>query len=421
MACSVLLSCSAVAWADNWPSWRGPENNGICKETKVPVKWDANTNIAWKLAMPAKDMGGSTPAVWDKHMFLPVVEGKDIMFLCVDTDGKVVWKRKLGAAGANRIKFKADESNQASNSATTDGKHVWIMDGAGDFVCFDFDGNEVWRFDVQQRYGKFDTFHGLHNSPLLHGNVLYLSLLSHGGQWVVAIDKATGKDVWKINRKTSAKGENVDSYVSPIIWHNGKETCLVVLGADNVTGHRLTDGSELWRYGTNSKRTDDRLISCPIASGDLLVACTGRGGGSITAFKPGASGTIKAGGEFVQWQNAKGSPDVPSMLIHDGLLYVAKAESGALTCLDLKTGKALYSDQRLHGGRYRASPVYANGNIYVTARDEGYVTVVKAGPKFEVVADNKLADTFSASPAFSNGRMYLRGYKYLYAIDAGGK
>jgi len=264
---------------------------------------------------------------------------------------------------------------------------------------------------------------GLHTTPLLHGDRLYLTLLHYEGQWVIALDKATGKDIWKVARPTDAKGENTNAYTCPLVWQNAKEPCLVVAGSDYVTGHRLSDGGELWRLRTyQGKDTNIRVISSPVATSDLLLAGTSRGNDPLFAIKPGATGTIKPDGPFIQWSLPKGAPDVPSPLIHDGLVYLCKAEFGLLTCLDLATGKELYN-QRLQHGKYRASPVFADGKIYVTSHD-GYVSVVKPGPKFELLADNMLEDNFSASPAISNGRIYLRGWgncPHLYAIETSKK
>jgi outer membrane protein assembly factor BamB len=417
LALLTLAPCAAVTWAGNWPQWRGPNNDGISQETNLPLEWSETKNIAWKLPLPP-GMAGSTPVVWGERIFLPVVEDKNIALWCVGTDGKVRWKNKLGISG--RIKVNRSESNDASNSASTDGKRVYIIDGAGDFVCFDVDGKEIWRFNVIDRYGQFKSNWGLHTTPLLHGDRLYLSLLHDLGQWLIALDTATGKDVWKVARKSDAQGENTNAYTCPVFWQNAKEPCLVVAGSDYITGHRPEDGGELWRLHIDAKgNTNIRVISSPVATADVLVAGNWRGDGPLFAIKPGAHGIIKVGDPFVKWYLPKAAPDVPSPLIHDGLVYLCKAEFGLLTCVDLATGKELYK-QRLRNVKYRASPVYADGKIFVTAHD-GCVSVIKPGPKFELVAENKLDDNFSASPAISNGRIYLRGWgsaPHLYAIEA---
>jgi outer membrane protein assembly factor BamB len=405
------------ARGENWPSWRGPDNNGISRATGLPTTWSADKNILWKLPLPGK--GGSTPVIWGDRIFLTAGANKDLWLLCVATDGKQLWQRKIGSAG--RAAIRGDEGNEASASPSTDGKLVYVFVGSGDCACFDFDGNEVWKFNAQQRYGAFRIQHGMHSTPLLHEDRLYLTMLHSGSHWIVALDKATGKEVWKVDRQTDARDESKEAYTSPCLWHNGKEPCLIVGGCDYATAHRLINGAEIWRLADlnpkNRYSTALRIIASPVASTDLLVVPTARGG-LIVGVKPGASGLISPGGEFEQWRKAKGAPDVPSPLIHGGLVYLCQAD-GVLLCLDAKTGEERYR-KRLHDSRYRASPVYADGKVYLTARD-GTFHVVKDGPMFEVVAVNSLPDEFTASPVISSGRIYFRGFRQLYAIQDNSK
>jgi len=419
LLCSVyvLLCWAGISWAENWPYWRGPDNNGISRETRLPAEWTETKNVLWKVPLPG--LAGSPPILWDSRLFLTSSEGRDLILLCLNTDGKTLWKGSLGAAG--RTVIKGGEANEASASPSTDGKHVWAFAGNGTLACFALDGKEIWKINVQDRSGRFQIQHGMHSTPLLHEGRLYLSLLHSGGHWVIALDKATGKEVWKVARKSDAQSESKEAYTSPGLWQNGKETCVVVLGCDYTTAHRLSDGSEIWRLADLNPKTKYhyafRIISSPVASPDLLVVPTARGG-PVAAIKPGASGLIKVGSPGAQWHKPKGSPDVPSPLVHDGLVYLCR-EMGLLQCWDAKTGQELYQ-QRLHAARYRASPVYADGKIYLTARD-GTFSVVKAGPKFELLAENVLTDAFAASPVIANGRIYLRGFRSLYAISEGGK
>src|SRR6202011_1403974 len=137
------------------PNWRGPDHTGVSRETALPTVWSEEKNIAWKLPMPG--IGGSTPAVWGDRLFLTSSDGKDLALLCVSTQGKELWKRKVGKVG--RAIIKKDEANEASNSPSTDGKHVWALFGSGDLACFDFDGKEIWKFNIQERYGKYRIQH----------------------------------------------------------------------------------------------------------------------------------------------------------------------------------------------------------------------------------------------------------------------
>jgi outer membrane protein assembly factor BamB len=409
---TLALATRPVA-AENWPSWRGPEQNGISHEKALPVEWGPGKNIAWELPLPG--MGGSTPAIWGERIFLTCAEGQDLVLLSISTAGKVQWKRKVGTSG--RATIRRDEANEASASPCTDGKHVYAFVGTGDLACFDFEGNEVWKFNVQSRYGKFSIQHGVHPTPLLFGDRLYQNLIHAGGHWVIALDKATGKEIWKVARSSDARGESKEAYSSPCLWQNGKDAYIVVLGADYATAHRLSDGGEIWRLADLNwpkYSTAFRIIASPVAVPDLIVVPTARGT-VVVAVKPDATGLIRAGGAGEQWRNAKGAPDVPSPLIHDGLVYLCR-EDGDLNCLDAKTGAPVYAN-RLHTNRYRASPVVADGKIYLASRD-GWFSVVKAGRGFELLAVNKLPDEFIASPAIANGRIYLRGFKSLYAIEA---
>jgi outer membrane protein assembly factor BamB len=407
-----LFSCAGLACADNWPQWRGPTNDGICTETNLPAEWTETKNMLWKLAVPG--MSGATPAIWGNRIFVTSEDGNNVVLLCISTEGKQLWKRRLATGKA---RFRRDEGNQASPSPSTDGQHVYTFTGTGDFACFDLEGKPIWQFNAQERYGKFVIQHGMHVTPLLHGDRLYHSLLHSGGWWVYAIDKATGKEIWKIKRQSDARDECEQAYASPCLWHNDKEAYLIIHGCDYTTAHRLTDGSEIWRLGDLNPKASYvaslRFVTTPVAAADLIVVPTAKHG-PVIGVKPEAKGMITAGSEYEQWRKPGITPDVPSPVVKDGLVYLCR-ENGFLICLDAKTGQQHYQ-QRLHTGRYRASPVYADGKIYCSARD-GTVSVIKAGPKFQLLAVNHLPDQLAASPAIANGRIYLRGFETLYAIS----
>jgi outer membrane protein assembly factor BamB len=405
-----------IAAAD-WPQWRGPENDGISQETGLPTEWDESKNIAWKLKMPG--MAGSTPAVWGERIFLTSEDGDDLVLMCVDTGGKELWKTRLATG---RQRFMRGEGNNASPSPSTDGKHVWAYVGTGDLGCYDFGGKEVWKFNVQDRYGRFRIQHGMHNTPLLDGDRLYMQIIHSNSQLVLALDKATGKEIWKVTRQSDGRAENEHSYASPIIWRKGNDAFLVTHGNDYAIAHRLQDGSEVWRVGgLNPKdryRRDLRFVASPVATPELIVIPSAKDHG-VVGLRPDAEGLVMPGSKYELWRRDRGTPDVPSPLVYNGLVYLCRENGGLLICLDAKTGREQYS-QRIHNSIYRASPLAADGHVYLTARD-GTVTVVKAGPTFERVAENRLADMFTASPAVSNGRIYLRGWNSLYAIGASGK
>jgi outer membrane protein assembly factor BamB len=246
-------------------------------------------------------------------------------------------------------------------------------------------------------------------------------LIHSNGAWVIAVDANTGKDIWKVTRKSDGVAECEHSYASATLWRRGNDALLIVHGNDYATAHKLEDGSEVWRVGgLNPKDKYNRtlrFVASPVATPDLIVVPSAKNG-PVVGVKPDATGLVMAGSQGEAWRKPSNTPDVPSPLVYEGLVYLCK-ESGALICLDAKTGQEYYN-QRIHSARYRASPVYADGKIYLTARD-GTVTVVKAGKTYELIAVNKLPDQISASPVISGGRIYLRGFDALYAIGAPGK
>ncbi len=396
--------------AENWPLWRGPNDDGVSKETNLPAEFSDTKNVIWKLPMPGS--AGATPVIWGKRLFLTSEEGSDVVVLCVSTDGKELWKKSLTRADKKRFGPRRDEGSFADASPCTDGKHVWAFCGTGEFACFDFDGKEVWRFNAQERYGTFRMQWGTHTSPTLDGDRLYLQLIHGGGAWVIALDKATGKEVWKVARTSDATGESKESYATPSVWHRGTDALLVTHGGDYAIAYRLEDGSEAWRVGGLNPqgpgyRRDYRFVASPLVTPGLIVIPSAKKG-PILAVKPDDKGLPTR-----VWNLPHGTPDVPSPLFHDGLVYLC-SEDGRLTCVEAETGKELYSEA-LTRDRYRASPVYADGKVYLSAR-EGTVSVVKAGRKFELLAVNKIPEVLEASPAISEGRIYLRGRENLYAI-----
>lgn len=420
MNCSVqtracLVACLTLPFAvhaDHWPQWRGPHNDGISAAKNLPTRWDPGSNIVWKVKLPGE--GGSTPAIWGERIFLTCQDRSEIRLLCLNRDGKELWRRALGPA----IPWaRTNEGNGASASPSTDGKQVYAFAGNGTCAAFDLDGKEAWRFNTQERYGKFDIQFGMHSTPVLHGNRLYLQLLHTKGQWVACIDTATGAPVWKIQRPSDGTDENEHSYASAFLWSNARDAYLVVHGNDYTTAHQLSDGKEIWRLGDLNPQGDTynrylRFVASPLCTPELIVVPTAKNG-PVVGLRPEAKGTVGKGSKFEQWRIDRGTPDVPCPLIHDGLVYLCR-ETGELLVLDANTGAQVYR-RPTHNHRHRASPVYADGKIYLTSRD-GVVTVVAAGREFKKLATNKLPDQTAASPAIAHGRIYLRGFDYLWAI-----
>ncbi len=409
----IVIVSGSFSRADNWPTWRGPDHNGVSKETNLPIQWNDSKNVAWKLKMPGA--GSSTPCVWEKNIFLTSEDDGKIVLLCISADGKERWKRTIGSG--NKW-IRGDEGNSASASPATDGKNVYAFSTAGSLIAFDFDGNEVWKVDVQKRYGQFRIAFGLHSTPVLYKDRLYMQLIHDGGGQVIAIDKTDGKEVWKVERKSDGTNENKHSYASPCLWTNGKDAYLVTHGNDYAIAYSLDEGKEIWRVGMNPRgknyHSTLRFVSSPVATPDLIVVPSAKQKG-IAGIRPDATGLIVPGDKSELWRQPNKTPDVSSPLVHEGLVYLCR-EDGFLICLDAKTGKQHYME-RIYTDRYRASPVCADGKIYLSSR-KGVVTVVKTGTQFERLAENKLPDQMTASPAIANGRIYLRCWESLYAIEA---
>lgn len=407
----LLLATHAHA-GENWPRWRGPRNDGTSTETNLPAQWSATQNIKWRVELPGP--APSTPIVWNDRIFLTSAEEKVLVLLCLDANGKTLWKKTLGEGN---YEIRGDESNAASPSPSTDGQHVWVKLGTGLLACFDFSGNEVWRVDLHARYKPFNMYHGMSSSPLLEGDRLYLQLLHTDAQLVLALDKTTGKEIWKHERESDASMESLHSYATPFLYRFEGQEFLIIHGSDIITAHDLKDGRELWRSGgLNSGLVYNpfyRFVASPVASAGLVIAPSAKNGPVLAINPEGAKGDITNNKAQFHWKLSENTPDVPSPLIHDGLVYLCR-ENGVLLCIDAKTG-AQYYMERTHNMRHRASPVYAEGKIYLLASD-GTATVVKAGKKFEVLATNSIPERASSSLAIANGVIYLRTFNALYAI-----
>ena len=418
---TLSVSFSTTALADNWPAWRGPTGDGLSTEKNLPTEWSPTKNVAWKLELPGS--AGASPVVWDKQIFLTSVNaGGDLVLMSVSTDGKELWKQVVASGNKDA---RGDEGNSASPSPVTDGKHVWSFMGEGTLGCYTVEGKEVWKFNLQDRYGKFSIQFGMSSTPVLDDGILYLQLIHGEGDpktreaCVVALDGATGKEVWKVDRPSDAEAENEHSYASPMMYHDGKSKLLLSHGADFIVAHDLKDGHEVWRCGGLNRRDDKvlpydptlRFVASPVSAPGIVVVPSAKQH-PVLAIRPTGSGDITGKTDMQLW-TWKRTPDVPTPVILDDLVYLCM-ENGNLTVLEAMTGKEVYSEAT-HRQRHRASPVVADGKLYMTARD-GRITVVQTGREFKTLAVNELGEDQSSSPAISNGTIYLRTFKHLWAI-----
>jgi outer membrane protein assembly factor BamB len=409
---SLLLAFSLWATAAEWPQWRGPDLNGTSPEKNLPLRWSEQENIAWKMHVTSRS--GSTPIVWGGYVFLMNADSDfsgNLEIWCIDRNkGEILWKRSLG--GGNRQQRKG---NMISNSPATDGKTVWVLTGTGILKAFDFKGTELWGRDIQQDYGRFGQNWGYASSALLYEDSLYVQVL-HGMRtrdpsYILRIDNKTGKTLWRVERPSPATGESPDAYTTPQIYKDARHTELIVTGGDVITGHDLATGKELWRgTGFNpTGRLDNRAIASALVYDGIVYAPTRVK--PLLAFQLAGLADGESPKQIFSFDHG---PDVPTPVC-DGKLFYSVNDQGILWALDAKTGAEIYGGQRLKAATYSSSPTLADGKLYITNED-GLTSVVKAGPQFEVLAENPLEGYTLSSPAVSEGQIFIRTDKFLYAI-----
>jgi outer membrane protein assembly factor BamB len=407
----LLAAFSPLAHAADWPQWRGPDLNGTSPEKNLPLKWSQEENITWKL--PVTSRSGSTPIIWGDYIFLMDADSDfsgNLEVWCVDRNkGQILWKRPLG--GGNR---QVRKGNMISNSPVTDGKTVWVLTGTGILKALDFKGNELWGRDIQQDYGRFGQNWGYGSSALLYEDSLYVQVLqgmrTKDPSYILRIDSKTGKTLWRVERPSPAIQESPDAYTTPAIYKDTKRTELIITGGDVITGHDLATGKELWRgTGFNpTDRRDFRVIASPLIYDGMVYAPTRNK--PLLAFQL-ARGDGESPKQIFSFDHG---PDVPTPVC-DGKLFYSVNDQGILWALDAKTGAEVYGGQRLKAATHSSSPTLADGKLYIVNED-GLTSVVKAGRQFEVLAENLLDGYTLSSPAVSEGQIFIRTDKFLYAI-----
>ncbi len=415
-ACLIATVSVAVAQAD-WPHWRGPSTSGVAVASGLPVAWSPEENVIWRRPLPGP--AGSTPVLAGERLFLTTPDGAELLLCAFDaTSGEPLWRRTVSTGEAE---FRGDEGNLASPSPATEGRRVVAVMGNGDMACYTVAGDPVWRLSLSERLTQLDIAFGYSSSPIVRDGRVYVQWVHGDGDpatheaRVACFDLETGDTLWSVGRETEARKECEHSYASPIVAGEGADAVLVTHGADAAVAYDLANGAELWRLaGLNSHASYHptlRFVASPAAGEGLVVVPTAKKG-LVVGVRLGGEGDL-TGGDHVAWSLPQATPDVPSPIVAEGLVYLC-SENGNLTCIDAATGEQIYR-KRTVGDRHRASPLLADGKLYLTSRG-GVVTVVRAGRDFEVLAKNDLGEAISSSPAPHNGRLYLRTFEALYAI-----
>ena len=415
----LLAALRADAKQEYWPQWRGPNHNGVSEAVDLPTTWSASEHVVWSKKLPS--WSGSTPVVWGERVFLTspnsgeeIQGGEKLLLGCLSTaDGSVLWQRTIDEGNAYWRKH-----NNTSPSPVTDGERVLAVTGTGMIRAFDMDGEELWHYDLQAEHGPLGLMWGYASSPLLYDGKLFVEVL-HGmntddPSYLIAFDAATGEVAWRQERPTDAPGESPDAYTTPVLLEHDGQTQIVVSGGDYVTGHDPATGEELWRAGglNPGKERNYRVVGSPVAVAGMVYATSRRN--PVLAFRAGGTGDISASHLAWKWTGA-GAPDVPSA-VTDGRYFYMVDDRGRATCLDAKTGEVVWGPERTAQGTVSASPVLADGKLYVV-NENAVTTVLQAGPEYQVLATNELDGGYTLSSlAIAGGRIFLRTESHLYCI-----
>lgn len=394
----------------------------------APVEWSDTKNIAWRV--PVSGRGHSSPVIWGDKVFLttavpteaaaePAAEGQrpargpgggvgvgrehKFVVLCLNRNtGKTIWEQVARVATPHEG-YHQRYGSFASNTPVTDGKHLYAFFGSRGLYCYDLTGKLVWekQFPPMRMRNQF----GEGVAPVLDGDALYLKFDQEEGSHVLALDKRTGKEIWRATR------EELSSWSEPlVVTHNGRKQ-VVVSASNKVRSYDAATGKLIWEcsgLGSN-------VIPAPVSAGGVVYVMSGHRDPNLLAIRLGREGDI-TGTEAIAWTNNRGNSYTAAPVLYDDKLYMV-TDNGMLTCLNTSTGDAYYRQQRLPKAySFKASPVGANGKLYL-ATEDGDVVVVKMGEKYEVLATNTLNDqSFIATPAIVGGSLYLRGQQTLYCI-----
>ncbi len=409
----------------NWPQWRGPLATGAAEKGNPHTEFSETKNLKWKTPIPGK--GHATPVVWEKNIIIqtavPTTEKgdttlksessrmpgtstnliQDYKVILVDREtGKIKWEKTV--AKEMPIEDTHKLGSWASNSPCTDGEFIYAYFGSRGMFCLDFEGNILWQKDFGQMVKVMNFGEG--ESPFLYKDMLFIQWDSEDQSFMVALDKKTGKEVWRVDR------DEKSSWATPFaVEVNG--TIQVITSATNqVRSYDYNTGKILW---TSSGLTRN-VIPNPVYADGILYVMSGFRGNALQAIDLAKAKGDITGSDAILWTYNQDTPYTPCPLLMDGKLYFLRANNGELTCLDAKTGKVFYSKEKLEGiGNLYSSPSGVGERIYVAA--ENICVVIKAGEKFEIVSSNELNDNFHASPVIVDNELILRGFESLYCFS----
>ena len=395
----LLLIINPVAEAQNWPNWRGPNGDGTSTETNIPTKWDSVTNVVWKVPVPGQ--GYSSPIIWQDFLFMTtaIQESQEKVLLCYNNkNGKLLWQKTvLNTPFEN----KHNDNSYASGTPATDGVNVFVsfLDGKDVVVAaYDFSGNQVWI----KRPGTFSSPHGYSCSPAIFEDKVIINGDSQGDSFVTALSKTDGHTIWRVSHDKPAH-----SFSTPIFRKLAGKTQMIFCGNKEIASYNPNDGTKYWFISGPS----EDFCSTPVYNekNGLVLVSSSWPQRVLVAIKPDGQGDVVK--SHVVWQSSKGAYYVPSPVCTDDYLFTTMT-SGVLHCIEVATSNILWTEDL---GKQYSSPVLVKGLVYMP-NDQGVITIIKPGPKFEYLAKNSIGEKMFASPAISNGKIYLRGLNHLFCI-----
>ena len=419
---------TASAWAnEDWPQFRGPNGDGHSDSRGLPLRWSESDNVKWKT--PVHGRAWSSPVVLGNQVWLTTAteEGRELFVVCLDREsGKILRDEKI--FDVEKPQFRHEFNSYASPTPVIEPGRVYVTFGSPGTACLETGtGKVAW----ERRDFICNHYRGAGSSPILFGDLLIMNFDGSDHQFVVALDKRTGKTVWKIDRsidfqdlgpdgKPQTEGDLRKAFSTPHVATLGGRAVLISSGAKAHYAYEPLTGEELWRV---EERTSHSAGTRPVIGHGLVFLPTGWSTGELLAIKPGARGEVIDANDTaltnaptrlqIAWKSKRNVPKKPSLLLVDDLLFGID-DGGVAACLEAKTGAEVWRERV--GGNYSASPAFAEGRIYFFS-EEGKTTVVEAGRQFKVVAENKLDDGFMASPAVAGRAFFLRTRTHLYRVE----